>query len=142
MADTTQWTRENLAWLAGLFDGEGCIRTPPSKPGRRCRPPNLKVQMTDVDLVRRAASIAGCGTLSSSQPRPHQRLRIYSWDVTKQLDVYALLIALWPWFGERRRAKTTSALTTWLSYPHFCRTAADIRRLRAQLAGGGAANGG
>ena len=103
------WTRENLAWLAGLFEGEGCISTHQGKTGRAYW--ILQIQMTDEDVVRRAAEVAGAGMVTGPySSRRENRKPQWAWRACKRGDVYALLVALWPWLRTRRRARAREAL--------------------------------
>lgn len=113
-----QWTRENLAWLAGLFEGEGSI-----VPIRDKRRPHLgarwalHLNMADVDVVKRAHELAGVGTFHvKKRGRTHWKTQ-FMWCVHKREHVYALLVAIWPWLGERRRARAREALLAFGTQP-------------------------
>jgi len=99
--------REQLAWVAGVFEGEGTI----VRDGSRTR---LQVGMADEDVVRRLAEASGMGTVSgphkSFGPKGTDYQPRWRWSVARQSEVYALLAALWPWLGERRRARAKLAL--------------------------------
>lgn len=106
------WERESLAWLAGLFEGEGCITTAGKSNGLYV----LRLAMTDFDVVERAAAVVGVGRLYDAPPgkpgdKP-QRL----WVVSKSADVQAVLAAIWPWLGERRRQRAREALVGHATY--------------------------
>jgi hypothetical protein len=91
----------DLYWLAGLLEGEGSFFPgPPSAPNR----PTLVVNMTDEDVVARAAALLG--------------VKVYSWrnrrgDKTHWKTAYragisgrqavALMLQLRPLMGRRRR---------------------------------------
>lgn len=48
-------TPEQAAWLAGLLDGEGCFDAPRGNP-------RIRVKMSDLDVVLRAADLMGART--------------------------------------------------------------------------------
>ena len=48
---------EDIAWATGLFEGEGCITA--SGGTAAARTPELHLDMTDEDVVRRLAIVLG-----------------------------------------------------------------------------------
>ena len=52
-------TREELAWLAGLLEGEGSFFLVKKKSGRSY--PRVSLNMTDEDVIERAANLLGRG---------------------------------------------------------------------------------
>ena len=99
------WTPENLAWLAGLMEGEGSfyIRRP------KDRKPSfaISLQMTDRDVVERARWVAGVGGAVTKGDRakhyPDKEWKdIWHFRVQAANEVRALALALLPLMGERR----------------------------------------
>lgn len=95
--------REQLAWAAGLFEGEGCFT------GQVCNGrffyPKAFLVMTDYDTVVRFQETIGFGSFVARPPRkpthkPQLELNICSFEHFQQLVCY-----LWPWLGERRKAR-------------------------------------
>lgn len=92
----------DLAWLAGILEGEGSfLKAPPSDPGR----PRISLQMTDEDVVARAAVLLGV-KYSSSKDRKRP-----TWKPTFQLQVKGkraagLMRELYPQMGQRRLSLT------------------------------------
>jgi len=112
-----RWKREDLAWAAGLIEGEGCISMQNRKLSgvRGGRPGwHLTVQMTDEDVLRRLASVIGLGRVGGPYvnkgdgKKPYKP--IWSWNISSRAHCYAVLTALWPWLGARRREKVREAL--------------------------------
>lgn len=85
-----------IEWLAGLFEGEGSI----SKRGE------LVIGMTNEQVVRRAHTVSGVGTVTGpywvkgKSTKPWWR-----WAVYKQADVQALGEKLYPHLSDERQAK-------------------------------------
>ncbi len=96
--------REDLAWAAGLFDGEGAIiRHKPTSNGYQ-----LTLGMTDEDVVRRFHTIVGtgkvhCRTLESGKG-------FWQWYCGAATEIVPLLEAMLPFFGIRRTSKAQEAL--------------------------------
>jgi hypothetical protein len=59
-------TTQHVAWAAGLFEGEGCWNAYVRKGGKVQM--QVRLEMTDKDVVERFAAIVGCGAIHLSQP--------------------------------------------------------------------------
>ena len=100
---------EELAWLAGLFEGEGCIYLLTKGEAWSWY---LKISMTDLDILERVYKIVECGSIRiDSAPKNLKWKQSYTWEVGKRKDVLRLLKLLAPLLGERRRKKANQALT-------------------------------
>src|SRR5665213_179839 len=70
------WTRENLAWMAGLFEGEGYVQGRPRSykraDGRSFTTIGyrLAITMTDEDIIRRFHRLAGVGNVNGPRLSP------------------------------------------------------------------------
>lgn len=93
--------REELAWAAGLFDGEGCT----SWANARHRQPSMSVAMTtEADVRRFHAAVGGIGTvvarnapsLESFQPQ-------WRWRTAGRWSCQAVLALLWFKLGQQKR---------------------------------------
>ena len=102
-------TNTQLAWAAGLFEGEGSISLKKSTPGRSI---TLSVAMTDVDVLQRFNSIfPGHLTLKNKGANnPAHYKQMWEWRLHKIADCYAMLLSMLPYFGERRSYQTLNAL--------------------------------
>lgn len=104
------WLVEELAWVAGVFEGEGTF-TYRTYPGTGRKQITMRVVMTDLDVITRLQTFTGMGNVygpyQSKVLKKDGTLRkpSYHWAITKQSDIVALGEALYPWFGERRKAK-------------------------------------
>lgn len=100
-------TDMELAWLVGLFEGEGCIGL--SRLGR----PSLIISMTDEDVIRRACSVAGVGNVRK-RPTPTKSGKfMWTWLVGRCDEAAALLERMLPLLGERRAARAREALVAY-----------------------------
>ena len=93
-----------LAWVSGVFEGEGCIHLAE-------RQIILSVQMTDEDVVRRLHSITGLGHITTRENGDYKPS--WDWRVTKHDDSARLLEAMLPLLGQRRTRKAREAID-WL----------------------------
>lgn len=61
------WTRENLAWVSGIFEGEGHFGINYRRNGK---PSNFcaKITMTDEDVLQTFNEIVGMGSLTGPYP--------------------------------------------------------------------------
>jgi len=90
----------NIAWVAGLFEGEGCIHAPTSGRGV-C----LTLKMTDRDIVERLDALFPCPRIGTKLPsQPHHKTQ-YIWTITKGEEMKSILALISPHFGERRSAR-------------------------------------
>lgn len=102
--------REEIIWLAGLLEGEGtffCAAPTHRRPGIR-----VKLEMTDEDIVKRAAVLVPCATKVRAC-----RARCDSWSTTyvkcwNGADAEYIMRAVLPYMGERRSAKIRECLAT------------------------------
>ncbi len=80
----------------------------------------IAMNMTDEDVVRQAALIAGVGRVNgpyeyNDKKHPNNK-PFWKWTVTVSEHSYALMVAVYPWMGSRRRAKIREVLTCWLDW--------------------------
>lgn len=99
-----------LAWAAGLFEGEGSIGV--DRSAGRYLYPRIQLSMCDEDTVRRFASVVG-GKVWGPYRHHLADERGWSsfWSWAKKGRPAALIIdQLWPWLSERRKQKWQEAL--------------------------------
>jgi len=100
--DKKLWTDTNLAWLAGLIEGEGHLGCT-SRGRKRYR---ISLGMTDEDVVRKAHKIAGMGVVRGPlKPTGLGKKKSWMWDVSRRSHCLELLQTIRHWFGHRRLAK-------------------------------------
>lgn len=103
-----QVNRENLAWAAGLFEGEGWVTVNPNR-----LQPELGLGMSDLDIVERFAEIMTLErpnivrkyTLKNGR-KPTYRVMFYGFE-----RVQAIIAMFWPYLGERRRERAVYLLS-------------------------------
>lgn len=96
-------TDAQIAWAAGLFEGEGCITT--NKRRGQVEGICLALGMTDLDVVQRYADICVVGT-RELRPRQEQRIKkMYVHRISVPGDCIEVLDAFMPYFGARRAAR-------------------------------------
>lgn len=102
----------DIAWAAGIFEGEGCFSTFPNQNNTR-RYIGLQVNMTDEDVVERLYNVFGVGTFAPWHPPSHResgRKPQYRWRVSgKNAEAVFWLIA--PHLGKRRIARFMELLS-------------------------------
>jgi hypothetical protein len=105
------WKPRDLFWLAGLFEGEGCISI-------RENTLNLVLQMADEDVVRRAHTVARFGSVTGPLVKTASHHRpLFRWKVSRRDEVYALLVAIYPMLGDRRREKARRLIRHYARMP-------------------------
>lgn len=102
----------DLAWVAGLIEGEGSVYTKYVK-GRPY--PGIRVGMTDEDVVRRLHSLVPGSTITG----PHEpttawgRKPWWLWYAQRQAVAAGLLMSIYPLMGQRRQQSIQSVLAKW-----------------------------
>lgn len=110
--------RSDLAWTAGLFEGEGCI-TDASPKTTKVVHPILQLKMTDEDVVRRFRDIVGHGVVRIENHRKSHWKTIWRVRITGHEIVQATIAAFWPWLGRRWRERAVEVLRAYKdSNPH------------------------
>lgn len=112
-------TREDLAWAAGLFEGEGCISVSGKGPSLA---PSCCLGMTDEDIVRKFHRIIGKGSVLVRKPVPradgtgHYKA-ICAWRTAGFRSTQYVIALLWNWLGARRRQRAAEILTRFRTFP-------------------------
>jgi hypothetical protein len=109
-----QINREELAWAAGFFDGEGCT-------GLRSRGISVSVNQTDPrPLLRFQGAVLGLGVMSG--PLIHKNKPAWSprwtWAAQNFEDVQAVVAMLWIFLSEPKREQALRVLETYAALPH------------------------
>lgn len=104
-------TKEDLAWSAGLFEGEGCFTL--SKSGNN-QTPQAVVASTDLDVLEKFQEVVGFGSIREVDSKrkftkPHHKTR-YDWGARSFEMFQALVALLWPHLCSRRKQRATEIL--------------------------------
>jgi hypothetical protein len=101
----------DVAWAAGLFEGEGCWSMYVRKSGKRQI--HAAIGMTDQDVIERLASIIGFGTVRRSHSAVHVARGdkpLFIWGVYEAERIRELIALFLPYLCARRHAKALEVL--------------------------------
>lgn len=102
--------REELAWAAGIYEGEGSCG-PNMQKGRPY--PRMVMKMNDHDVVERFGLILGVGVVKpycTPDMKRNGRKTMSLWGVYGFEGVQAVAAMFWPWLGERRKTQIETTL--------------------------------
>ena len=107
--------REDLAWAAGFFDGEGstCGQLYPSaiKQGRSTFSPVLQVPQIDRQRLERfQVAVGGLGTIAIHNRTPDGDPYMSVWRTSRFEHVQAVLAMLWPFLSVPKRQQAADVL--------------------------------
>lgn len=126
------WTEQSIAWMAGLFEGEGCILAPTDK-----GPLRIKIGMGDKDVLEKFHGAAGCGCVSGPWPCSGIGKRPYWEFAVSGRRAYALAAAMWLHLGSRRREQVARAFRALAAKPHYRKLSHEqVCQIRNELARG------
>lgn len=102
------WDPMDIAWVAGIIEGEGSIVCP-TTPSTKVV---VTVRMTDVDVIQHLFDVTGIGRVNGPyQPKGKNYYKPYwQWVVTQTADCSRLLLAVYPLLHSRRQAKVAEAV--------------------------------
>lgn len=103
-------TAVEIAWAAGIFEGEGSISIVWLPRGGY---PILKVTMTDLDVMQRFAAVTG---IALAGPYAGTNKPFWAAQANGKRAV-GIAQTFFPFLGERRREQVRKALTEFFSYP-------------------------
>lgn len=99
-------TEVEVAWAAGLFEGEGSIWIARSHGNSY---PRITVASNDTDVLEKFQRIIGCGRIRIQKTNP-KHTQQYKFVVSKQQQVRDAFYAMYPWLGERRQKRGLEVL--------------------------------
>lgn len=112
-------TRDELCWLAGWLEGEGCFYYNMSK--GNCPRAIVQVFSTDLDVLQKAAKLMGSKRITEIPPRKQTATQWISnggYRAEVQGETAAQLMRdLLPLMGKRRSEKIKETLEKWESRP-------------------------
>ena len=92
---------DDLVWLAGLLEGEGCFTT-------KSRTPHVALKMTDLDIVERAALLMKDENVTIERRAPNRK-DVFAANVTGTKAI-KLMELIQPLMGKRRSARISEIL--------------------------------
>ena len=104
----------DIAWLAGLLEGEGCFKMQSSGgyKGSIC----ISLQMTDKDVVQRVTALLDGTLWGPHGPYGHSKLPTYQTAIFGS-KAASWMMTLFPLMGERRQGKIKELLDYWKTQP-------------------------
>ncbi len=97
---------KDIIWLAGLLEGEGCFNMSGSRNGSA----RISLNMTDKDVVERAASIMKAPL--RIRPKRENRKQVFSTELFSNRAA-AWMMTLYPLMGMRRKQAIEDTLSIW-----------------------------
>jgi hypothetical protein len=111
--------REELAWAAGFFDGEGTVvyslrRTPV---GTAQRSLGIQVAQIDREPLERLVAVLGVGYVRGPYKTKNPNAKPYFvFAANGEESIQAIAAMLWPWLGSAKRVQFTEALRAFRSF--------------------------
>lgn len=100
--------QEQIIWLAGLLEGEGCFFWRRLYKYKTSCQYSIAIAMTDEDVIKRAAAIMGIKNVRKSpRPRPHKDVFQIAIDGKGAI---AIMKQVLPFMGQRRTARIEEIL--------------------------------
>lgn len=95
---------DDILWLAGLLEGEGCFSLTNLKAIRGLGTPKVSLNMSDLDVVEKANELMGAKTIHTKLPRKSH------WSTTYEINIYGkpalrIMADILPYMGKRRSAR-------------------------------------
>lgn len=103
-----RWTRLEIAWAAGLLEGEGSFSRYPRRGGSSGY--TIKCGMCDKDVVEKLCRVLGVGYVERFQPKDSGHKAQWILRINRLHHVYAVCVAIHEFLGERRRQRVESLL--------------------------------
>ena len=98
----------DVAYAAGLFEGEGSVVIEKRRGGRTTPGLRLQIAMADLEPLQRIQATLG-GTITGPAYRVGSK-PMYRWRLSSILDVLRAIDALSPWLSPRRLARIEEML--------------------------------
>jgi hypothetical protein len=95
----------NIGWMAGMYEGEGCIERTSTRGYRLC------IVSTDFDVIEKIQSFAGGFVHPTKQYKSHHK-PAWKWRLGTKREVTKLLTQMLPFLGNRRAYDALNALDT------------------------------
>lgn len=105
----------DIAWLAGLLEGEGCfLLTGPNKTS-----PRISLNMTDKDIVERVAALTGVKSIHIRERRSKNPNHKDQWCLCIGGNrAIGVMQTIYTFMGTRRKAKIRDVIAVWKANPY------------------------
>lgn len=103
-------TDHDIAWAAGIFEGEGTIVLHKRKAPYRAFTCSLSVSMSDKDVIDKFLEVIGCGSLYYQAPKGPTYKPSWRWHIQDMPGVRKALNKLLPYLMSRRTSKANEML--------------------------------
>lgn len=104
-------TNEQVAWLAGFIEGEGCLTV--QKNGS-CRV-TVGLHGRDIEILQDIKSLFG-GTVAGPYTRKDNDGTVAYWQVCRRRDVFRIIKLIYPWLYSRRQTQADKVLDHLATY--------------------------
>lgn len=117
------FNREELAWAAGFFDGEGHTRVRAVQTNRKNPQVTIGLVISQAgapELLERFKRAVGVGAVNGPYEYRHRRptqKAFYSYGATSFENVQHCIACLWPWLGSVKRHQALEVLRRWHAQP-------------------------
>src|SRR5690349_18640689 len=102
-------TKEDIAWAAGIFEGEGWAGSNIGKAKAQLgASPQVKVQMTDIEPPERLFKLFG-GGFHNRTSKPPRKPKVYIWSASGE-RARKFLHDVFPFLSPRRQSQAIFAL--------------------------------
>lgn len=105
-----------IAWLAGLLEGDGSFQLHDNgSRGKKSRCPLIALSMLDYDVVERVSKIFNCNIGKYLTPKKDKF--IYTARTGRRSIVEPLILALYPYMGNRRQEQINKMFMWYKEHP-------------------------
>ena len=98
----TNMTPDQVAWVAGILEGEGSFVSSQSV--------SIRVTMTDLDILERLQKVTGVGRIYDTTRRKDTHKEAWIWTVQRRAHIRHIIEAVLPWLGKRRTVAANKLL--------------------------------
>ena len=104
----------DIAWFAGLFEGEGSVSVTKPRKDRNSKGIALRLTSTDADVLDLISDRVGLGSITGPFDPPSRlgKKKVWHWQLTGVAAV-ELLREIQPFLGYRRSGKIEEAIAEW-----------------------------
>lgn len=95
-------TVKEIAWLAGLLEGEGCF-------SKRKNCVTIQINMTDCDVVRKSANLVGARSVGRREDKRANCKPCFYWTIAGPRAA-GWMMTVYPLMGKRRQARIRELL--------------------------------